>query len=120
MKRIFLLSTLIISSFGMMNLQTVSAATPAQQAQAANPDAATFAKAKQLVSKINVAVSLHGNQFSKVNEACIEYFQKLNALNNATPADAIAKAQELKNARNAKIKAVLEPDQMNSWAAFKE
>jgi sensor domain CHASE-containing protein len=101
-----------------MNLQTVSAATPAQQA--ANPDPATFAKAKQLVAKINVACSLHGDQFRKVNDACIEYFQKLNALSNATPADVIAKTQELKDTRNAKIKAVLEPGQLNSWAAFKE
>jgi len=118
MKRIFLLSTLIISSFGMMNLQTISAAAPAQQA--ANADPATFAKAKQLVSKINLAVTLHGNQFSKVNEACIEYFQQLNALSKATPAEITAKTEELKNTRNAKIKAVLEADQLKSWAAFKE
>jgi len=118
MKRIFLLSTMIITSFGMINMQTVNAAAPAQQA--ANADPATFAKAKQLVSKINVAVTLREGQFSKVNDICIEYFQQLNALTKANPADLAAKTAELKTTRDARIKAVLGSDQQKSWAAFKE
>lgn len=118
MKRILLLSAMIISSFGLINLQTVNAATPAQQA--ARVSSSTFAKAKQLVSKINIAVTLTGNQFSQVNDACIEYYQQLDALNKANPADLAAKTAALKQTRNAKIKASLNAEQLKSWAAFKE
>ena len=117
MKRIFLLSTIMISSFGMMNVQTISAA-PAQQAVTASP--AIFGKAKQLVSKINVAVGLKGDQFSKVNDACVEYYQQLETLTNAKPADLDAKAAALKVTRNAKIKASLTTEQLKAWAAFKD
>jgi len=115
MKRIFLLSTLVISSFGMMNLQTVSAATPQQAVSAA-----IGGKAKALVSKINQAVPLRGDQFAKVNDACIEYFKQVDVLTNAKPADMDAQIASLKKTRNEKIKAALAPDQLNSWANFKE
>ena len=118
MKRIFLLSTMIISSFGMMNLQTVNAATPAQQAVAASP--ATFAKAKQLVGKINIAVKLQGDQVTKVNDICVEYFQQLDALTNANPSDLAVKTAALKQTRDAKIKATLNANQREAWAAFKD
>ncbi len=117
MKRIFLLSTMMISSFVMMNVQTISAA-PVQQAGTVT--VAIGAKAKQLVSKINTAVSLRDNQFSKVNDACIEYFQQLETLNNAKPADLSTKVAALKATRDAKIKASLATDQLKAWAAFKE
>lgn len=118
MKRIFLLSTMIISSFGMMNLQTVNAATPAQQAVTASPT--VFATAKKLVGKINIAVSLQGDQFGKVNDVCIEYYQQLDALTKANPADLTVKTAALKQTRDAKIKALLNANQLKSWAAFKD
>jgi len=107
MKRIFLLSALVISSFGMINTQTVSAAP-----QQANQNASPEVKAKSLVSKINMAVSLRGDQFYKVNEACVEYFKKVAA----SPAE----AESLKKVRNEKIKASLAADQLAAWAGFKD
>ena len=108
MKRFFLLSTLVISSFGMVNLQTLSAAP--QQAVPHNNEAGV--KAKTLVSQINKVVALRGDQFSKVNEACVEYFNQVAA----KPADIDA----LKKTRNEKIKSYLAADQLASWANFKD
>jgi len=114
MKRILLLSTLVISSFGMMNLQTVSAAPQ----QTITPEVG--AKAKKIVVNINQAVNLRGDQFSKVNDICIDYVKQLDALNNAKPADLSTKAAALKTTRNEKIKALLAPDQLTGWASFKD
>ena len=115
MKRIFLLSTLAIASFGMLAPQMVSAAP-----QQANQEVSPMVKAKKLVSNINQAVSLRGDQFSKVNDACVEYFKKLDELNQAKPADLNAQIATAKQTRDAKIKASLATDQLKSWAAFKE
>lgn len=102
----------------MMNLQTASAAAPAQQA--ASQDASPFVRAKKLVSSINQVVSLRNDQFSKVNEICIDYFKQLDELNNAKPADLNVKVTALKNTRNEKIKASLAADQLKAWAGFKD
>ena len=114
MKRIFLLSTLIISSFGMINLQTVSAAPQA------STSVATAATAKKLVSRINQTVHLHGDQFSKVNDACVEYYTQVETITKTNAADTSAKIAALKTTRDAKIKASLDADQVKAFAAFKE
>ena len=114
MKRIFLLSTLIISSFGMINLQTVSAAPQAATS------VSTAATAKKLVSRISQVVHLHGDQFSKVNDACVEYYTQVDALGKAGSADASSKIAGLKATRDAKIKGSLDADQVKAFASFKE
>ena len=117
MKRIFLLSTMIITSFGAMNVQSLSAA-PQQSETTISP--AVGASAKKLVSKINQAVALSGEQFSPVNNICIEYFNKVTAINNAKPANADAQIAALKQTRDQKIKALLTASQLKSWDSFKE
>ncbi len=117
MKRILFVSAMIISSFGMMNVQTLSAA-PVQGT--ANHDASPFVRAKKLVSSINQVVFLRDAQFSTVNEICVNYFTKLDELTKENPADLSAKVAALKEARNKKIKAALAADQQSAWATFKE
>ena len=114
MKRIFLLSTLIISSFGMINLQTLSAAPQ----QTITPEVG--AKAKKIVVSVNQAVSLRGDQFSKVNDICIDYVKQVDAVTKSNPADLSVKLAALKTSSNEKIKAVLAPDQLTGWASFKD
>jgi hypothetical protein len=113
MKRIFLLSTLVISSFGMMNLQTVSAAPQ----QTITPEVG--ANAKKLVANINKVISLQGDQFSKINDVCIDYFKQLDALTKSKPADLDAKTAALKQTRDSKIKALLTPAQLTNWSSVK-
>jgi hypothetical protein len=123
MKRIFLLSTMIISSFGIMNLNAApqQAATPASTQAVAQPiTPAVGGNAKRLVAKITQSVSLHGDQFSKVNNICIEFYQKLETLNSAKPADYDAKVAALKAERNSKIKAELDASQVKSFESFKD
>ena len=118
MKRIFLLSTMIITSFGAMNVQSLSAA-PQQAETTITP--AVGSAAKKLVSKINLAVALTGEQQFAVNNIAIDYFNKVTAINNAKPANADAQIAALKQTRDQKIKALLTASQLKSWeASFKE
>src|SRR5581483_892680 len=98
MKRFFLMTVIAVSSFGMINAQNAAGKTELPQV-----------RAKKMVSQVNTAVALHGDQFGKVNNAYIDYFTKLDALEqqkgSMTASEYESKAAALKNNVDASVKA---------------
>jgi LmbE family N-acetylglucosaminyl deacetylase len=110
MKKILLFLVITVASFGCINAQSA--------AQNSTPEA----RAKRMVVAIHKAVMLHGNEFGVVNDAYVEYFRKLDALNahksSLRPAVYQSHLTELQNARDAKVKAGLEPAQVKGWQTY--
>ena len=102
MKKIFLISTIIVLLVGIMNAQTATTQSPE-------------VRAKSAVAKINKNCTLVGDQTTKVNKIYIDYFTKQEAL-NAKKAGMDAKEFDKQMAvvvgeRNAGLKKVLTPEQ---------
>jgi hypothetical protein len=108
MKRILLFSIITIASFGWAN------------AQAAQQNTTPEARAKRMVVAIQKAVGLHGDQFGVVNNAYVEYFRKLDALDaqKLNAADYQSKLTDLQTNRDTKIKAGLEAPQVKNWQTY--
>ncbi len=108
MKKIFLMTALSLAMFGVMNAQT--AATTQTENSATKP--LPQVRAKAMVSKINNAVYLQGEQIGKVNDLYIGYYTQLDATNG----DA-AKIEALNKSTNAKLLTILRADQAKTWTA---
>jgi hypothetical protein len=113
MKKIVLITSIIASSIGMMNAQTTPTAAPVKAVQApAKPEV----RAKERVAEINNLVSLKGDQVGKVNDAFVDFFRKQDALKakqaTLSAADYSKQMTDLKNERQAALKATLTSEQM--------
>lgn len=101
------MSALSIAAFGMMNAQ--NAATTSTQTLAPQKSLPQV-RAKAMVSKINNASGLQGDQFTKLNNLYIDYYTKLDALGT----DA-AKLKDLDVATNTALQGILSPSQLKFW-----
>lgn len=108
MKRILLIATLVLSIFGMSYAQTTNN-TQAQQRPAV--------RAKIMVGKINAAVRLEGDEWTKVNNALVDYYTAYDNLDSKS-ADFNAKVDALKKTRDNGIKAGLTGDKYAKWVAY--
>ncbi len=108
MKKIFLMTALSVAMFGMASAQTAAATTSkTSTTQAQLPQV----RAKAMVSKINNACGLQGDQVGKVNTLYIEYYTKLDAIGK----DA-AQVKELNKTVDAALKGILTPSQQKFWS----
>lgn len=102
----------VVSSFGMVNAQA------AQTTRTGATEKLPEVRAKEMVSKINTAVSLTGNQFGTVNNLYIEFFKKQDALRaQKTTLGAQVfeeKMDGLKNDRDAQLSKLLTVEQNKS------
>ncbi|MDB5281525.1 MAG: hypothetical protein JWO06_600 [Bacteroidota bacterium] len=106
MKRFFLLAILTVSGFLISNAQTELPQV----------------RAKKLVSKVNNAVALQGQEWSKVNDALVTYYTNYDALEKQKEALTVAvfqtKVAELKVTRDNAVKGILTADQASKYTAF--
>lgn len=102
----------VLSSFGMVNAQ--AAQTTRTNATEKLPEV----RAKEMVAKINTAVTLTGNQFGTVNNLYIEFFKKQDALRaQKTTLSAQVfeeKMNALKSERDAQLSKLLSVEQNKS------
>ena len=108
MKRIFLLAAITISAFIMAS------------AQGELPQV----RAKKMVSKVNIACALQGEQWAKVNNAFVDYYAKFDLLEKQkatlSSGDYNNKLQSLKDNRDEQLRQTLKPEQFAKWSAAKE
>lgn len=109
MKKSILFLLFTLTAFACVNAQSAD-----------NPQA----KAKKALSKIHAAVKLEGEQTSKVNAALIDYYTKKDAIEKATTLankeEGEKKIDDLKDARDKQIRAILTSAQWKKWMAYKE
>lgn len=113
MKKILFATAVVASSFGMLNAQ--NAKTTQTAATEAKAEKLPEARAKELVSKINTTCQLNGDQWTKVNNLCVDFFKQHDAL-KAQKATMDAKTfetkmNELKATRDKGLAAALTPEQ---------
>ena len=123
MKKLFFVSAVLLSSFGMTNAQSAKATTTQPTRTEIAAEKAPEARGKQLVAKINNAVQLQGDQWGKVNNICVDFFTKHDALKSqkGTIDNKVfeTKVEELKSAREKALAAVLTPEQNKKLEAAK-
>lgn len=116
MKRFFLLSAIALISFGGVNAQA------ANNQQTVNHNNLPQVRAKNMVSGISKVCGLHGDQFTKVNNACVTYFTNYDALQKEKATlssdDYAAKLAALQNTRNLAIRASLGTDQQQQFETY--
>ncbi len=121
MKKFFFVFTVVASSFGMLNAQ--NAKTPSTTTEAATVAKAPEVKAKELVAQINNSVQLQGDQWGKVNDLCIDFFTKADALRaKKETLDAKmfeTKLSELRTNRDKTLSGILTPEQNRKLEAAK-
>lgn len=107
----------VVSSFGMVNAQA------AQATRTTTTEKLPEVRAKEMVSKINTAVTLTGNQFGTVNNLYIEFFKKQDALRaQKTTLGAPLfeeKMDALKSERDLQLSKLLTADQNKKFEAAK-
>lgn len=112
MKKLFIAMAVVVSSFGMVNAQAT------QTTRTTTTERLPEVRAKEMVAKINTAVTLTGNQFGTVNNLYIEFFKKQDALRaQKGTLDATSfeqKMDALKSERDAQLGKLLSAEQNKS------
>lgn len=109
----------MIAVFSMLVLSVAAFA----QTQEAKHNELPQVKAKKMVSKLNDAVQLTGEQTTKVNNIFIDYYTKRQELKNNTKLGDAARDEREKNikdTRDRQLKAALTAKQWKDWEAYKE
>ena len=106
MKKFILLSSLAMATLGTVNAQNATASQ-----QSSTKTEFPQVRAKRMVTQVNTVCYLHGDQFSKVNAAFVDYYTKLDKGGDAT---------SLKAAVDAALKTSLDAQQYQQWNCSKE
>ena len=120
MKRIFFLAAITASSLATIHAQTAATVQPPVAHQSESPQN----MAKRMVSQVNAACHLHGDQFQKVNNTLVDYYIKFQDLGKQEASigrtEFDKKLVALKATRDEGLKASLEPGQWQSWLAARK
>jgi hypothetical protein len=108
MKKIFLISSIVASTLGMVNAQVKQTAAPVKT------EIQPEARAKDRVAEINRICNLKPEQVTKVNDLYVDFFKKEQALKaKQLPIEEVRKQlADLKGQRDAAMKAALTPEQI--------
>ena len=120
MKKILLASAVILSSLGVINAQNATTRANTETVKATTPAART----QETLTKITRACNPTADQTGKLNTLLLDFYTKMDALkaSKSTMDEKVfdTKKKELRNNRDASLKAILTPAQQAKLESLKK
>ncbi len=120
MKKILLASAVILSSLGVMNAQNATTRANTETVKPTTPAART----QETLTKITRACNPTADQTGKLNTLLLDFYTKMDALkaSKSTMDEKVfdTKKKELRNNRDASLKAILTPAQQAKLESLKK